>query len=436
MNDGRGIVCKRLGVLGATAVAVATLAGAISASAATTGAAQGVVVKTAVDQRPAAVREYWSARRLRRARPADLAVTARGRLVRAQARPLRRASGGRDIRAAVDASAASSTFPASVHGKVFFTISGGSDPGDFVCSATAVTSNQHTLAWSAGHCVNDSQFGGGFASNWTFIPGYRNGEQPFGAWPAAQLFTTTAWSETTDIRQDLGAARLVRDSSGRGIEDAVGARPIAFDRSRTQQYTAFGYPAEPTLFEPTFDGQRLYTCDSAVTGADSPPGNGPETVQIDCDMSGGASGGGWVNASGAVNGLTSYGYELDFEHLYGPYFGDEAEQLYEQASGPALLCGGDQVTNLGGAGPNDFTGTDLAETFKVKGDADRARGFGGADTACGGDGDDRLKGGDGDDTLRGGDGGDVLNGGPGIDTCIGGPGRDRGPGCEQRRQIP
>jgi Ca2+-binding RTX toxin-like protein len=443
MKPGRGISPRRLRRLGLASVAAATVfAVGTSASEAVAAAPAGQAaapLKAAVaGPSPAAVRDYWTSRRMRRAQPADLALTASGSLVRAPdaARRQPRGAIAPQPLTAIDTSDTSASFPGRVHGKVFFTIPAGSDQGDFVCSGTAVTSNQHTLAWTAGHCVNDPEFGGGFATNWTFVPGYRNGEEPFGEWPAAQLFTTAAWSDAADIRQDFGAARLVRDANGQGIEDVIGARPIAFKLPRTEQYTAFGYPAEPTVFEPTFDGQRLYTCASGVTGSDSPPGSGPETMQIDCDMSGGSSGGSWVNADGAVNGLTSYGYQLDFQHLYGPYFGGEAQRFYEQASGPGLGCGGVQVTNLGGAGADDFSGDDRAQSFKLKGDGDRARGYGGDDQACGGDGDDRLKGGDGNDVLRGGDGSDLLNGGPGNDLCIGGPGRDRAPGCERRRQIP
>jgi V8-like Glu-specific endopeptidase len=359
-------------------------------------------------ERPAKVRAYWTPQRMRAAQPADLVLTAAGELVRAAGEP----------RAATDVSETSASFPQRAHGKVFFTIAGGSQPGDYVCSGTVVRSNGHTLAWTAGHCVDDPEFGGGFATNWTFVPGYRNGGEPFGEWPAQELLTTDAWRDHADIRQDHGAAVLARNPEGQGIQDVIGARPIDFRLAREQQFTAFGYPAQPTLLEPTFDGERLYSCASPVTGSDNPPGSGPETLQIDCDMSGGSSGGGWVTANGSVNGLTSYGYELDFDHLFGPYFGADARALYHEAAGKGQRCAGAEVTNLGRSGPDDFSGGDGADVFKVKGDADRARGLGGDDIECGGGGND------------------ILNGGPGNDLCIGGPGHDRGPGCERKKSIP
>jgi len=247
------------------------------------------------------VREYWTAQRMQNAEPADLRLTADGRIAGASPGLAARSAAPVRIpasRAAVDASAANTSFPDRVHGKVFFTINGGSDPGDFVCSATVVSSNSHAVAWTAGHCVYDADFGGGFATNWTFVPGFRNGEQPFGSWPASELFTTRGWQENVNIRLDLGAAELDRDGEGRGIEDVVGARGIAFNESRSQAFTAYGYPAlpNPLSLPPRFDfdGQRLYSCASPLTGGDSPPGGGPEPLQIDCDMTGGSSGGGWV----------------------------------------------------------------------------------------------------------------------------------------------
>jgi hypothetical protein len=390
----------------------------------------------AVPQAPYEVRGYWTPARMRAARPAELRHGTSGRLrSRGSGGDPAAPSGIQPTRAA-DVSAESAAFPGRVHGKVFFTIDGGSSPGDYVCSGTVVASNGHTLAWTAGHCVNDAEFGGGFATNWTFVPAYQDGAQPFGSWPAEQLFTTEGWRRHANIRVDLGAARLARDAQGRGIEDVIGARGIAFNRDREQTIEAFGYPAQPTLLRPEFNGEHLYACESPLSGRDQPPGEGPPTLQINCDMSGGSSGGGWVVGAGLVGSVTSYVASLDLFHLYGPYQGSIAEGLYRAAGGRALTCAGRAVTNLGGAGPDAFSGASGGDSFRLAGDADSVLGRGGADRACGGSGADELNGEAGADRLHGGGGRDLLIGGPGRDLCDGGPGRDRARGCELRLRIP
>ena len=411
----------RLSVALATAAAAAALAAPAAAGPrAYEGPAPAAVAR--VGQPAKEIREYWTAARMRAAKPAGLHLRSNG-LVRSpaleQAPGLpRTVSQERRRRAATDASAASASFPERVHGKVFFTISGGSNPGDYVCSGTVVDAPSHTLVWTAGHCVNDAGSGGGYATNWVFVPGYRNGQRPYGTWPASRLFTTGAWERNANVRVDLGAARLGRDGQGRGIEDVVGARGIAFNEPREQEFRAFGYPALPTLFRPDFDGERLSECESGRTGDDNPPGAGPETLEIRCDMTAGASGGGWVIDGGLVNSVTSYGYVGDFDHLYGPYHGTVAERLYLEARGARVLCGGREATNVGGAGSDRFRGSDGADAIKLRGGADAGRGGAGADRICGGTG---------RDTMRGG---------PGRDVCVGGRGRDRAPGCEVRVRVP
>jgi len=258
------------------ATAAAALAAALPAAASPPGpAAQAATATARVEQPAKQVREYWTAARMRAAEPAGLHLSGSG-LLRSQA-PQQSSGAPRSVpeqrrQPATDASAASTAFPERVHGKVFFTINGGSRPGDFVCSGTVVDAPSHTLVWTAGHCVNDAGFGGGYATNWVFVPGYRDGQRPYGSWPATRLFTTGAWARNVNIRVDLGAARVVRDTQGRGIEDVVGARGIAFNQPRDQQFRAFGYPAVPTLLRPDFDGERLYACASGRTGDDHPPG--------------------------------------------------------------------------------------------------------------------------------------------------------------------
>ncbi len=424
-----------LGLVAATSVG-AERAGAGAAD------ADADVVRSAPStaQRSARVtREYWTQQRMRAAKPAKLVLGADGQLSRQSAPVARQPREALPRAPATDLSADNTGFPNRIHGKVFFTFTDGSSPGDYVCSATIVSSNSRALAWSAGHCVNGSDVGAGFATNWMFVPGYRDGEQPFGSWPATRLLTTSGWNSEQNLRVDIGAAVLARDAEGRGIEDVLGARGIAFDRPRTGNVTALGYPAEPNpgALRLEFDGERLFSCASAL-GSDTgpPPGNGPVPLAIDCDMAGGSSGGGWINGRGDLVGLVSYGYQGDFNHIYGPFHGAIAEELYTSASGPPLRCAGRQVTNLGGAGNDDFGGGVGAEAFKVVGGDDRVAGDDGNDFACGGGGNDRLAGAAGNDRLRGGGGNDLILGGPGRDVCDGGSGRDRARGCEKKLRIP
>jgi V8-like Glu-specific endopeptidase len=403
------------------------------------------VVSKVARQSPAEVRRYWTPGRMRRAEPVELRRAAttpppastdvaapRGdpKLVlptgpgvpdtRAGLLDGQLGAGtGPQARDAVDTGPNNTGFPQRVHGRVFLT----QGVEDFYCSGTVVRSPGHVLVWTAGHCVHGADIGQGFSTNFMFVPGYRDGQRPFGEWTAVTLHTTSEWRSSSPNNEayefDLGAATLARHGDGRGIQDEIGARGIAFNQRRSQPYSAFGYPVQSP-----FNGQRLYRCDSPFTGSDNI--GSPAPMRIRCNMTGGASGGGWVADGRFVASVTSYGYNVDAECpaglfgecLYGPYQGGAAKRLYQAARGKKRKCGGEEVTNLGGSGADDFDGTSGRDAFKLRR---------GADTGDGGAGGDRL---------CGGKGKDLLIGGPGRDVCNGGKGRDRARGCEERRKIP
>lgn len=318
-------------------------------------------VTTATGDGPAAVRDYWTLSRMRAAtdaqEPPAEAIGARpdptsARVASAEASyvpaagpdggPTAIRSGSPATPARQDATGAAGrraftreeiTDPSAaqvrMHGKVFFTIPEGPEAGDYVCSGTALNSRNRSVVWTAGHCVFDTD-GGGFATNWVFVPAYSAAGAPFGEWPARRLATTKGWKRSASIRYDLGAAVVASDTSGRRLGDVVGGRGIAFDQPRDQRYLAYGYPAEGNPAE--FTGAREYRCISLMTGADSPLGSGPATLGIDCDMSGGASGGGWISGSTLLS-VTSYGYVNEPNRLYGPYLSKGAKALYRAAAG-------------------------------------------------------------------------------------------------------
>lgn len=394
------------------------------------------------DRDETGVRSYWTPQRMRSAEPRD---------VIAVEEPAAGAAGETITPTPFfdrDEIANPSQEPFRSHGKVFFTISGGSDPGNYVCSGTAVKGGNLSVVWTAGHCVFDD-LGGGFATNWIFAPAYEDGSTPFGQWAAEELSVPQPWRDDGNLKYDLGAAAVTENGLGQALGEVVGSREIGFNQPRDQTYQAFGYPAAAP-----FTGGRLFRCTDQFGGTDNPGGFGPNTNFIGCDMTAGSSGGGWV-AGGRVLSVNSYVYCDEFppgsgdlscgEEIYGPYQGDAARGLYTAASeasevvdGPGLhRCMAREVTQLGTGGDDVLVGTRRRDVFKGGGGDDEIRGKGGRDLVCAGGGSDLVLGGGGNDKLRGQAGPDDLRGGKGRrDRCNGGSGRDSGRGCERRHRIP
>ena len=219
--------------------------------------------------------------------------------------------------------------PFRQHGKIFFMNGGDS----YVCSGTVVNSTNESVVATAGHCVYDDQ--ANLANSSTmFIPGYKNGAQPYGVWDATQVLTTQQWMNGAqgDYRYDVGML-VLEQHNGQSIQDAVGARGIAFNQGSLPQFDAIGYPAAPP-----FDGERLYQCDSTLGYLDPQYTNFAPNA-IGCSMTQGSSGGGWVinSAQGeVVNSVTSYGYDAFPGLLFGPQLGSVAQALYDTAAGNAV----------------------------------------------------------------------------------------------------
>ncbi|MDQ3571264.1 MAG: hypothetical protein M3383_00200 [Actinomycetota bacterium] len=305
--------------------AAATMFAAVLLSAPIAGAVE-------VNQDPADVRQYWTDERMRSALPgSDLLAGVELPLLaevdellpgELQSQPA--------PRAAAESVPNPDRSPLRTHGKVYFTLSG----TRYVCSGSVVRAETRSLVVSAGHCVYGF---GQFASNWLFVPAKNGSSEPYGRWAAVELDTTRQWRSSEDIRYDVGMATLERRNR-RPIQRKVGGRKIAFNQGRNLTFKAFGYPAQGR-----FNGEYLYRCKSPAQGTDSGPA--PQPTRIDCDMTGGSSGGGWVISRGRVNSVVSYGYEcglLDLlcqvvggnpeeGKLFGPYFGETIRQLYRRA---------------------------------------------------------------------------------------------------------
>jgi hypothetical protein len=266
----------------------------------------------AVAQDKAAVQRYWTPERMRKARPADRILSGTYAAAAKPVRPAKRAL------AAAPVTPPYTSQPTSTNGKVFFT----DDGLNYVCSGTALISGNKSTVWTAGHCVHDGA--SNFHTNWTFVPAYLDGSAPYGEWTARQLLTTSGWASSGDFSFDNGAA-VVNLNGGRALTDVVGGRNPSFNSARKQSYAAHGYPAAPP-----FNGERLYVCTSPLVYDDTSAN--PPTMGIDCDMTGGSSGGGWI-AGGGVASVNSYGYSMLPNVMFGPYQGSVSQSLYTQAAG-------------------------------------------------------------------------------------------------------
>jgi V8-like Glu-specific endopeptidase len=199
------------------------------------------------------------------------------------------------------------------------------------CSGTAVNAPNFSVVFTAGHCVNT---GGSFARwlsfRWVFVPGYRYGQRPFGVFPAKWIDTTRRWRKTGSENFDVGAAVVTRNGRGQLLGKAVGGAGIAWGLKTRQVFDVHGYPAE----EP-FDGETQQLCSQTpFLGHDtlsflSP---GPLNLAVDCDVTGGASGGGWTIRNGVLNSVTNYGYGDDPNTDFGAYFGAEVAKLFHRAA--------------------------------------------------------------------------------------------------------
>lgn len=205
-------------------------------------------------------------------------------------------------------------------GRVFFTYQGRTAS----CSGNAVTSANRSTVMTAGHCV---KLDGAWHTNWAFVPGYNNGNAPYGTWTARTTLATPQWAASEDINYDVGAA-VVNLLNGSALTDVVGGQGIAFNQARGQAMYAFGYPAASP-----YDGTRLIYC-SGVTFNDFFLSMG---IGMDCNMTGGASGGPWFlqfsesTGTGIQNSVNSFKYNFFPNWMFGPYFGSDAQNLYNTA---------------------------------------------------------------------------------------------------------
>lgn len=207
----------------------------------------------------------------------------------------------------------------AAHGRIF----GTAPDGTFSCSGTAIASDNKSVVWTAGHCL---ELNNQTSTNVVFIPAYDEGNAPFGTFPATMQVTPAEWGEQEDPEFDFGAFTVGANESGALLGDVVALRGIAFSQQPTEQLQSFAYPGAPTT---KFDGENLQSCRSQGSARIL-----DGVIAMGCDMQEGSSGGGWVMRDGFVISNQSFGNMRVWPNMgFGPYLGATAKMLYDSVRG-------------------------------------------------------------------------------------------------------
>ena len=192
------------------------------------------------------------------------------------------------------------------------------------CTASVVDSPQGDLVLTAAHCVTDN---GGYRTDIVFVPGYHDGQDPYGVWTPTRVFVDPRWLSNAD--QDLDFAFLVVHQQGStgSVQQVAGGNRLGTNLGFDLPVRVTGYPDGSE--EPT-------TCDTVTRQA------ARYQLRFDCGyFPDGTSGGPWVTdvdpttGDGTVIGVIG-GYEQGGDTpqvSYSSYFDDDIAHLYDSAIG-------------------------------------------------------------------------------------------------------
>jgi V8-like Glu-specific endopeptidase len=189
--------------------------------------------------------------------------------------------------------AAVKTYPNRAAGKLFFsdTVHG----GNFVCSASVIAQR---LIVTAGHCVAHGSADAGtrhFYANFLFVPAYNNGKAPFKQWSWTNATTTNNWflSGSVPNLQDVGII-AVRDTNYNHVLHRI-AEVTGWlgwwtlgGRQLNNHITQLGYPC------------NLDSCARMEINNAGGVGVVSNNLEIGSLMSGGSSGGPWIQDHGVA----------------------------------------------------------------------------------------------------------------------------------------
>ena len=185
--------------------------------------------------------------------------------------PLGPPTAGRDAAGVVGASIGGQAFGGVAAVGALFSENSGR-LGTHFCTAAVVHSPHGDLAVTAAHCLS------GTSRPVAFVPGYANGQQPYGIWQVTRVYTDEAWQSAQDPDHDVAFLQVSAASDGTRLEDVTGAEQLGTGWAAPTLVQVIGYPNgadQPVLcgnwatsFSPT---QLEFDCGGYTNGTSGGP---------------------------------------------------------------------------------------------------------------------------------------------------------------------
>jgi hypothetical protein len=223
------------------------------------------------------------------------------------------------VGAAVVPVGAQAAAPSAKDGVLFYPSVGGLLPllqSPHFCSASVVHSAGHDLIATAAHCVY------GTGATIEFVPGFHDGQAPYGVWTVTALYVEPAWQIGQSPKADVAFLR-VAPLNGRHVEDVVGGRTLGIPTVGAS-VTVAGFPMQSNTASVCVAHLALTQGYPSVAC----PGGG---------MVDGVSGGAWVQGGalvGVVGGLQQGGCSAMV--AYSAPFDATTRRLWQRAQAGGL----------------------------------------------------------------------------------------------------
>ena len=215
-----------------------------------------------------------------------------------------------------------------------FTVSNGT-LGYHFCTASVVHSPRGNLLITAAHCVT------GRSGTIAFVPGYHDGQTPYGSWYVSRVFVDQAWSASGSIADDVAFLQVKANTAGTEIEDVTGANQLGLSEPAGQLTQVIGYPdgsSEPVVCE---NQTKAFGTGSTGAGSTGAASTGVTQLEFDCGgYPDGTSGSPFLvrvnqaTGEGTVTGVIG-GYQQGGDSpsvSYSIAFGSNVGTLYQTAA--------------------------------------------------------------------------------------------------------